>query len=82
MRDLSEGESGGVFTLVEPEEAAGVGVYVEDCDESETRAEEAKRRLERYENDGSHEEVWVYGMTSARSQRFMPTSMPPMQTRS
>lgn len=80
MREDVDGESGGLFTLVEPGEAAGVGVYVQDCDEDETRAEELQKRSAHIDTDGSHEEVWIYGMAPTRPQRFMPTALPPMRT--
>ena len=80
IREEIDGEGGGVFTLVEPDEGAGVGVYVQDCDEDETRADEAKKKNARLSTDGSHEEVWVYGMAPVRPQRFMATALPPMRT--
>jgi hypothetical protein len=58
----------GLEVLLEPEDAAGVGVYVEDYDG--------------YDMDSSADEVdWLYGQPSPRI-RYKPiaTALPPMPT--
>lgn len=58
--------------LLEPDEASGVGVYVEDFD-----------MIDGMDGDGEDilEEEWVYGVTApARTKwRPVPTAMPPMR---
>lgn len=55
--------------LLEPDEASGVGVYVEDCDLAMEQAE-------------VEEGEWVYGVTAPARTKWRPiaTAMPPMRT--
>ena len=59
---------GGREVLLEPEDGVGVGVYVEDADETDS------------EDDGEEEIDWEYGSVSPARLRWKPapTAMPPM----
>jgi hypothetical protein len=59
---------GGREVLLEPEDGVGVGVYVEDADETDS------------EDDGDEEVDWEYGTVSPACLRWKPapTAMPPM----
>lgn len=73
-----EGRCGSnISVLVEPDEGAGVGIYVEDCDMEDEDGKYARTGLSA---DGAHEEPWVYGESPFPRERFvpMPTCRPPM----
>ncbi|KAI0792641.1 Calcipressin [Abortiporus biennis] len=62
-------KKGVVEVLIEPEEAAGIGIYVEDCDGDEDVEEEPR------------EEDWIYGQRPPSLKQWKPvTAMPPMST--
>ena len=58
--------------LVEPDDGAGVGVYVEDCDQDMNVDEDN-------DDDGAHDELWVYGNSRRQQMVPIPTAMPPMR---
>ncbi|TDL18462.1 Calcipressin, partial [Rickenella mellea] len=83
LRRLQVSRSG-ISVLLEPEEA-GVGVYVQDCDDerdgknqSVEDDEDAWRRSR--SRDGAHEETWIYGEIPKQQERYIPTrtARPPM----
>jgi calcipressin-2 len=59
---------GGREMILDPEDGAGIGVYVEDCD--------------MYDEGGDEERDWAYGddNPSRMAYRPIPTALPPMQS--
>ncbi|KAI0046934.1 Calcipressin [Auriscalpium vulgare] len=71
--ELARRTPGGLEVLLDPEDGAGIGVYVEDCDEPWANGED----------DEEGQVDWAYGADNpSRQWKPVPTALPPVPIRS